>query len=188
MLLISCLTLLLLIISACSSTDTTDFSLKEGIAKFSMQYPSDYRITHIDITNDAAVQYTAIMLRSIQASAGSIAEFSIHVWPVDEVTSSSTIMDDTLYQASSLFPDYSLVNRAARMIGGIESQEARFSWIAVAEDSAPSDVPDIAAVSTIICFRYNNLAWQIHLAMDADSQSQADEMLSGILDSFHILS
>lgn len=188
------LSLVLLLVSSaaltsCGGSDYKIFSLREGIGHFSMEYPPDYTVVRIDIRNDAPSRYTDIGFR-VQQSPGDegFNEISVYAWPVEPTESSAAlILEDLLDRAEGIFSDFELLDQYSVMVGDMDGQVAVFSWMDTpASDSLESEAGTLAAVSRIVCFCHDDLAWEIHLASDSAAQD-AETEFSHILDTFQIL-
>jgi hypothetical protein len=185
-----CLVVLLSVLftGSCGDGDNQIFSLREGIGHFSMEYPAEYKVTRIDIRNEPTSQYTDIGLRSDAAGSRSLQEISVYVWPIAETETAADVLGDMLSQAETIFVDYQLLAESSVMLGNIEGQEASFSWNAFPDASSTTDEADkLAVISRMVCFRYNDLAWEIHVASDVDSQSSAEDAFQHIIDTFQVL-
>jgi hypothetical protein len=184
------LMLLASFLTSCGSSDYKVFSLREGIGYFSMEYPSAYMVTRIDIRNDATSRYTDIGLSSPQVSSHpGLNEISIYAWPSDTGNETATlVLDEMLAKAETIFQDFKLLQRFSVMIGDMEGQGAIFSWSASPTTPAnESEAGTLPAVSRIVCFRHGDLAWEIHVASDSAAQTQAAADFQHITDTFQIL-
>lgn len=182
--------LLLALLAATSCGGGPDyhiFSLREGIGHFSMEYPSAYTVTRIDIRNDPTERYTDIGLR-VEAGAG-LKEIDAYAWPAEEAgATASLILDGTLARATGVFRDFRVLERTSLMVGDMEGQAARFSWTAVpagSDNGTPAGA--LPTVSRIVCFRHGDIAWEIHVASDEGGQAAALGEFQHIIDSFQVL-
>jgi hypothetical protein len=175
-----------LLVISCGSPEYRVFSLREGIGQFSMEYPPDYTVTRLDIRNDAANRYTDVGLSASQAAPGSLGEISVYAWPAAGNEAATQILEDILGRAGAVFAGFRVLERSSVMIGDIEGQAAEFSWDAAASANAtgPSSLP---AVSSMVCFRHGDIAWEIHVATDAASREQASARFEHIIETFQIL-
>jgi hypothetical protein len=184
----------LLILVVCSASSCSDgeykiFTLGEGIAHFSMEYPSTYEVVRIDIRNDATTCYTDVGLRQPNAQRqNGLREISVYAWPIDSTkTGAAAVLDDLLDHAGTVFKDFELLNRYSIMVGDREGQLAIFSWTAApATYSDESEIATLPALSRIVCFCHRNIAWEIHVASDSESQEEAEAEFGHIIDSFRI--
>jgi hypothetical protein len=183
------LLLAIVFIGSCGSPDSMIFSLREGIGHFSMEYPPEYQVIRIDIRNEATSQYTDIGLRAAAVpGTESLGEISVYIWPAAGTETATAILDYMLFQAEDIFPDYKLLDTASIMVGDMEGQAARFSWNASPDTSSGGSGDDVLpAISRIVCFRHNDLAWEIHVATDAASQAEAEDVFLNIIETFQIL-
>jgi len=173
-----------LLMTSCGSPDYHVFSLGEGIGHFSLEYPPAYKVTRIDIRNEMSNRYTDIGLAD--KSVG-LHEISVYAWPAgpgDETA--SLILDNMLGRAGGVFLDFNVLDRYSVMIGDIEGQAARFSWDAAASVNA-TVLSSLPAVSSMVCFRHGDLAWEINVASDAAAQTRAKTEFQHIIDTFQIL-
>jgi hypothetical protein len=179
-----------LFLTACGSSDYKVFSLQEGIGHFSLEYPSGYSVTRIDIRNDAAQQYTDIGL-NMPAGAGTpgLHEISIYAWPADGNDNAALILAGMLARGETIFPDFKVLQRFSVMVGDMEGQAATFSWSAAPAGASAnaSEAGTLPAVSRMVCFRHGDLAWEIHVASDLEAQVQAETEFNHVLETFQIL-
>jgi hypothetical protein len=177
------------LIVSCTGSGYKIFSLREGIGHFSIEYPSTYTVTRIDIRNDEINRYTDVGFRDISnTDSTTLKEISIYTWPADGDETAVLILDNMLAQAGTIFQDFELLQRFSVMIGDMEGQAASFSWTASPADSSIKlDESALPAVSTIVCFRHGDLAWEIHVASDTDSQAEAEAVFKHVLETFQIL-
>lgn len=178
--------LVALFLTSCGSSDYKIFSLREGIGYFSMEYPSDYAVTRIDIRNDVTSRYTDVGFSSPQVGGlPGLNEISIYAWPsADSNETATLLLDSMLAQAETIFQDFKLSQRFSVMIGDMEGQGAIFSWSASANESTIDILP---AVSRMVCFRHGDLAWEIHVASDTTAEAKAAADFQHIIDTFQIL-
>jgi hypothetical protein len=179
---------IVLLMASCGSSDYHVFSLREGIGHFSVEYPSACIVTRIDIRNDITARYTDVGLSSLpDAGAHGLNEISVYAWPAgpgDETA--SLILDNMLDHAGGIFLDFNILDRYSVMLGDIEGQAARFSWDAAASVNA-TGLSSLPAVSTMVCFRHGDVAWEIHVASAVAAQMQAETEFQHIIDTFQIL-
>jgi hypothetical protein len=177
-----------LLLASCSNSDYRVFYLKEGIAHFSLEYPADYSVTRIDIRNGVASQYTDIGFGLQTATNNhSLAEISVYAWPANSQADTATlILTGMLAQGETIFPDFRLLDRYSVMIGDMEGQAAVFSWTASPSGESEEETT-LPAVSRMVCFRYGDLAWEIHVASDLEGQAQGEVQFQHVLDTFQIL-
>jgi hypothetical protein len=184
------LMLMSLFLTSCGSSDYKVFSLREGIGYFSVEYPSAYTVTRIDIRNDATSRYTDVGLSSPQVGGHpGLNEISIYAWPsADGNETASLVLDGMLAKAETIFQDFKLLQRFSVMIGDMEGQGAIFSWTASPVSPAGgSEAGTLPAVSRLVCFRHGELAWEIHVASDSAAQAEAGADFQHIIDTFQIL-
>jgi hypothetical protein len=180
------LLLAVLSVVSCDGADYTVFSLREGIGHFSMEYPSSFEVTRIDIRNEASNRYTDVGL-SAPPAAGKpgLNEISVYAWPAGpEDGSAAAILNGMLGRAGAIFTDFKVLERYSTMIGDIEGQAVTFTWTASANTTGAAPLP---AVSNMVCFRHGDIAWEVHVASDAGAQDRADSEFHHILETFKIL-
>jgi hypothetical protein len=169
---------------SCGGSDYMIFSLREGIGHFSMEYPPGYSVTRIDLRNEVSAKYTDIGLSAPSApGVPGLNEISVYAWPAGPgEESAAVILNSTLDQASGIFTDFNLLEKYSVMLGDIEGQAAKFTWTANATNVAP-----LSAVSNMVCFRHNDIAWEVHVASGAASQDNGEAIFNHILETLHIL-
>ncbi len=70
----------------------------------------------------------------------------------------------------------------------MDGQVARFSWTALPAGSDNSTLPGaLPAVSRIVCFRHNDIAWELDVASDEAGQAAAADEFQTIIDTFQVL-
>lgn len=178
-----------LFLSSCGNSENRVFSLREGIGHFSMEYPSKYSVKRIDIRNDSSNKYTDIGLGLTSAMEGqSFFELSVYAWPVDSNETAITVTESMLSKAEIIFQDFELLQQFSVMVGDMPGQAATFSWTSSPYgSSSESQEETISAISQVIYLCYDNLAWEIDMASDMDSQEQAEDVFQHALDTFKIL-
>jgi hypothetical protein len=175
--------------TSCGGSDYRIFSLREGIAWFSMEYPQEYSVTRIDVRNSPSGRYTDIgLVRLPDADSPGLNEISVYAWPAGGDEPASVILDETITRADTIFSDFNLLDKFSVMIGDMEGQGVSFTWTAYPDDSSAEANPaPLPAVSKIVCFRHGDLAWEIHVASDIASQAQATDDFQHIVDTFQII-
>ncbi len=173
---------------ACTRTDYRVLAVREGIQGFSFEYPPSYKLTRLDLCNDAASQYTEVGLSA--GGSGVPSEVTVYLWRASAAyTSASQVLDKLLENASAMLADYRLLERAPVVLGDTIAQQAVFSVVRQSETAATATAasPPPTVLYLVSCFLYGGLTVEVDMSCAPDAQAEAQATYAHILDTFKVI-
>ncbi|MFH1381784.1 MAG: hypothetical protein ABIH70_02715 [Chloroflexota bacterium] len=156
------------------------YSLDEGIAHFSMVYPSSYELLHTDIRNDAQSKRTELefMRKPLDANAG-VDSLIIFVEPIGTFYKDSKAALDKKIYGTLHGPQgtFTLIKSAGMSVAGAQGEKAVYT----------SGSP-YRRLSLVIYFDYKGLTWSIYMNVASTTpESVAEAEFDHILNTFKFL-
>ena len=157
----------LLALSGCSYRT---FTLKEGIAHFSFEYPSNYKIHSVEVGDiyRRRGEYTDINMFTPKVGEKSLAEvhdaeIRIAIHQADSGVSNSTeALESFLSDSSKFYKDFKLFERSDITVDGIQGERVVFSYtsLIVMVYHIGMHIVRPSAVGRITYFDYSGKIWR----------------------------
>jgi hypothetical protein len=169
--------------SACGSTGYKTFSIKEGIQGFHFEYPEEYDIIRIDLTNMSDSPYTNVGFGATYNGATS--EIYIYVWPTGVgIETAQAALSTLLTNAADVLSEFKLDKQTTVTVNGQFAQAADFS--AEQTDSA-SSAPPGPGYYRVTCFVHNDLIVEIDMTCDVGLKDATRGDYDHLLQTFALL-
>ena len=171
--------------TAAGSPGYTELTVKRGIAEFSFEYPSHYRIGKVEIRND--YQYTHVIVDG--QSPGREEYFtliSVFVDKVDErVPNVQAATDLALHDENTLL-NFHLLERSPVIatMDSLPGEKITYSWTRRNIDQRA--VPEHHITSSVI-FQKDSLIWDISIRSDEGGAEADEAVFNHIVKTFKIL-
>ena len=168
---------------ACGSTGYQTFSIKEGIQGFDFEYPAEYGIIRIDMTNVSDSQYTNVGFSATYN--GAVSEIYIYIWPTSVgMETAAATLNTLLDNAAGVLSDFTLNKQTTVTVNGQSAQAAAFS--AVQTDST-SSAPPGPGYYRITCFVHSGLIVEIDMTCDLSLKDATQGVYDHLLQTFALL-
>jgi hypothetical protein len=168
------------------SAGYTELTVKRGIARFSFEYPSHYRIGKVEIRND--YHYIDVIIYE-QSPGDEDPTTLIDVFVIVTGESLQNIQDsiDADLSVASKRPYFRFLERFPVKItaDNMPGEKITYSW-AIYPDVAPTTEP-LHYISSAVFFEYGSRIWSIHMRSDIGGAEADKAVYNHILQTFRIL-
>ncbi|MFC1903757.1 hypothetical protein ACFLXJ_03110 [Chloroflexota bacterium] len=168
------------------SSGYTELTVKRGIARFSFEYPSHYKIGKVEIRND----YHYIDMIVYGQSPGEEVHNPIIDVFVNRTSASMPNIQGAIDAELSVAdnrPFFHFLERSPVKVttDSIPGEKIIFSWASY-PDIAPTTEP-IHYISNSVFFEYGNLIWSIDMRSEINEAASDESVYNHILQTFRIL-
>lgn len=166
----------------------TRFTLREGDAHFTFEYPKDYDEKYVSIVS---IFTRMTFCRSLLEEDWIDSWFRVRVskvgWWSSYPDAKATLEADILWSADT-FEDYQILERSPVSVAGVEGEQVISSYTAEHDDPhADYFMKEGLTVNRDIYFDHNGFIWEITM-MSIEEMAEADEAVwEHILKTFKIL-
>ena len=167
------------------SSGYTELTVKRGIARFSFEYPSHYKIGIVDIRND--YQYIDVVIYG-QLSGEEVHNPFINIFVDTTGESMQNIQDaiDADLSVAGTRPYFHFLERSSEEViaDSISGERITYSW-ATYPSIAPNTKP-VHYKSSAAFFEYGSRIWSIHMRTDMIRAKADEAVFNHILQTFKI--
>ena len=162
----------------------TRFTVKEGLALFSFEYPTFFLKPRLDRSHEPAYDHVGSLGASIPPEQGIEFLFIYIRSPSDSFPDSSTKLDSDLKEQFETLRDFRLLERSPIDVSGSRGELITFTYYGLTillEQGGPE-----IGTSYVAYFDHDGLIWEIIITADEDGAKDAKTHIEHILETFKI--
>jgi len=184
--LITILLFISILITGCNTSEYKTFTLKNGIAHFSFEYPSSYKV--VDNIVSLMPAYTHIILRkppNEEQMERITSVLSIYVDEAYTPLSVDSAISSNLSDIST-WNDFKLLERSSIQVVGVNGQRIVYSWASIPARHGIAGEP-IPSLAREVYFYQDGQLWNISISSDELTTEAAKADFEHVLRTFKIL-
>jgi hypothetical protein len=167
------------------------FTLEKGIAHFTFEYPSVYKVGKVEVRSD--LDYTDVTLNGpgVRYTEGTNRTYIyIFIQATSEAfpNAESSLEYELTFNDGLPLKDYQLLERSQISVAGIDGEQIIYYWdMGVPEypdDPEPEPIPTIMRE---VYFDYGNLIWTLSIRSNQAIVEEANAIFEHMLETFQIL-